>query len=165
MEIFWLFRRNLNLPGRHPGAGKESKMCQWARREPGAPRGVPPQMHPNRPSEWFSSQKMPQLTEKLREKAAQGEGDICTVGKWTLDEYFTRNLTIFLLDECSDQLYGKCCKMRQPPTLNYFYIKIPGNAGNTTKPLSEPSPGQKFSSHGRARSRSSWRTRPKAVSS
>jgi len=57
------------------------------------------------------------------------------VGKWTLDEHFFRNLTTFLLDECSDQLYRKCSKMRQPPTLNDVYIKIPGNAGNATKPL------------------------------
>lgn len=78
---------------------------------------------------------MPQLIEKLRDKAAEREGDICTVGTWTLDERFTRKLTTFLLDECSDKLYRKYCKMRQPPTLNDFYINFPGNAGSTTKPL------------------------------
>lgn len=70
---------------------------------------------------------MLKLTEKLKQKTAWEKGDCGTVWKRTLDEQFTRNLTTFLPHECTDQLYGKSCKMRQPLTLNGFYIKIPGN--------------------------------------
>lgn len=70
---------------------------------------------------------MLKLTEKLKEKTAWREEDLGTVWKWTSDEHFARNLTTFLPEECTDQLYRKCCKMRQPLTLNDFYIKIPGN--------------------------------------
>lgn len=47
--------------------------------------------------------------------------------------------------------------MRQPLTLNYLYIKTPGDAGSSTKTLWEPFLRQNFSSHRRARSGSSWK--------
>ncbi|TRZ18138.1 hypothetical protein HGM15179_008968 [Zosterops borbonicus] len=67
---------------------------------------------------------MLKLTEKLKQKTAWEEGDLGTVWNWTVDGHFTRNLSTFLPHECTDQLYRKCRKMRQPLTLNYFYIKI-----------------------------------------
>lgn len=75
------------------------------------------------------------LTEKLREKVAQVDGDVCTMCEWTPDEHVTGNLTTFLLDGGSGQLYRKYCNMKQPLTLNDLRVKIPGNAGSTTKPL------------------------------
>lgn len=72
------------------------------------------------------------------DRKAEGEGSVREgrqLHQMQVDEHFTRKLTTFLPDECSDQLYRKFYKMKQPLTLNYFYIKIAGNASSTTKTL------------------------------
>lgn len=128
-----MFRRDLTVPRRPPDAGKESRAVSG--REEMAPRGMPSPKYPDKAPLRSSNRKMLKLTEKRREKVTQREGDVWIMCEWTLDEQFTRKLTTFPLDECSDQLYGKCCKMRQPLTLNDFHIQAPGNASSATKPL------------------------------